>query len=74
MLHEIWTEETCVSVTACVLQSDVPSKYEEGSENGKKDVTSVSAGKCIAHTHTEHMFSHHEKAVINFCIATHTHL
>lgn len=54
----------------CVLQGEEPSKSKEGSENGKKDVTS--AGRCIIHTlHSTHVLSHHDKAQVNFTIATH---
>uniref|UniRef100_H3D050 Rho GTPase activating protein 18 n=1 Tax=Tetraodon nigroviridis TaxID=99883 RepID=H3D050_TETNG len=51
-------------------EGEEPSKSKEGSENGKKDVTS--AGRCIIHTlYSTYVLSHHDKAQVNFTIATH---
>lgn len=62
-----------MSLTSGVLQGEEPSKFKQGSENGKKVVTSVSAGRCNTHSNATHVISHHEKAIIKFCIATHAH-
>lgn len=62
-----------MSLTSGVLQGEEPSKLKQGSENGKKVVTSVLAGRCNTHSYGTHVISHHEKAIIESCIETHAH-
>lgn len=60
-----------MSLTSGVLQGEETNAFKQGSENGKKVVTSVSAGRCKTHSYRTRVISHHEKAIIEFCIAAH---